>query len=240
MQKTNSLKRLCLISIILLCGFYNHLNATHIMGGSIQYTNLGQNGAGNFIFNVKVYVYRYCEPGSAVLDKKLWVGAYSSDPNNLNLDTLTFQKKIPLVSLKTIVPPNLSDTCANLLSVCVEEGIYEFNFVLPPTSVGYTLIADVCCRNPNIVNLVTPSQQGIAFFATIPPTSITNNSPLYAIPPVPFLCTSDTNIVSNTVYDLDGDSLSYTFAWPFAGLGPFGAVNGLPFQYPAPIPKVVY
>lgn len=210
------------------------------MGGSIQYTNLGQNGAGNFIFNVKVYVYRYCEPGSAVLDKKLWVGAYSSDPNNLNLDTLTFQKKIPLVSLKTIVPPNLSDTCANLLSVCVEEGIYEFNFVLPPTSVGYTLIADVCCRNPNIVNLVTPSQQGIAFFATIPPTSITNNSPLYAIPPVPFLCTSDTNIVSNTVYDLDGDSLSYTFAWPFAGLGPFGAVNGLPFQYPAPIPKVVY
>ncbi|MBK8845775.1 MAG: gliding motility-associated C-terminal domain-containing protein [Bacteroidetes bacterium] len=235
-----------LIGILLMLSLFQlfiakNVQASHIMGGSIQYTSLGFDSiVGKFKFDIRVFVYRYCEPGAAQFAPKLWLGIYSSNINQVNIDTLTWSKKINLISKKFIQPPNLSDSCATLLNVCVEEAIYAETVFLPSTNVGYNLIADVCCRNPNILNLTNPTNQGIAFFAKIPKTSIVNNSPQYAIPPVPFLCTSDTNIVSNTVYDIDGDSLDYSFAWPYNGLGPGGTTNGMPILYPDPIPKVVY
>lgn len=242
-MNSNLSKPLGILMLLVLFQLFNAKpsQASHIMGGSIQYTSLGYDSiTGKFIFDIRVYVYRYCEPGAAQFAPKLWLGVYSSNVNQVNIDTLTWSKKINIYSKQFIQPPNLSDSCATLLNVCVEEAVYADTVSLPATNVGYNLIADVCCRNPNILNLTNPTNQGIAFFAKIPKTTIVNNSPQYAIPPVPFLCTSDTNIVSNTVYDVDGDSLDYSFAWPYNGLGPGGTTNGMPNLYPDPIPKVVY
>lgn len=212
------------------------------MGGGLYYEYLGINPVnGKYKYLVSAKVYRYCEPGSANLNNKLLLGVYNEDPSNPNATSKTKygQFNINRISLTFIQPPNPGDSCTFLPNVCVQEGYYSGIINLDASIGGYHLIADECCRNGNIVNINNPTGAGFAFYAFVPPTNIVNNSPVFALPPIPFLCTNDTASMLNTAIDPDGDVLIYNFVRPLKGVS-VSAPNPTPSPYPWPIPKVNY
>lgn len=223
--------------------------ASHLMGGNLGYTygglqTSGQN-AGKYKYTVKLELYRFCgtaTPNPSDLPNNMTLGVYREDAANPNADKIKENDyTAPKISQQFINPPSANDSCTFTANACVEQGIYIVDIFVPASSSGYQLIMDRCCRNGNIVNLFDPSNEGGAWYAFIPPTVVINNSPTFAVPPVPFLCINDTNSVLNAAFDPDGDVLIYNFVTPFGGISsPSNSNPNFPNQYPWPIPPVTY
>lgn len=217
--------------------------ATHLMGGNLSYEYLGLNGTtGQYDYRVTLTIYRLCDPGSSNLPVSMDLGAYQDNSLNPSGDKdLLSVVSLPLISQQFITPPNANDSCTFLPSVCVEEGVYQGTISVPANSTGYYFIADRCCRNNNIANLDNPGGTGQAYFAQVPPPTTINNSPTFAVAPVPFICANDTVSVLNQAFDVNGDSLVYSFVTPYWGIADNANPNpGPPASYPWPIPAVTY
>lgn len=233
--------RYALALLTLLVSFQTQ--ATHLMGGNLSYEYLGLNStSGLYDYRITLTIYRLCDPGSSLLPATMELGAYQDNALNPGGDKdLLSSISLPLITQQFITPPNANDSCTFLPSVCVEEGIYTGIISVPANSTGYYFIADRCCRNNNIANLDNPGGTGQAYFAQAPAPSVINNSPTFAVAPVPFICANDTVSVLNQAFDANGDSLVYRFVTPYWGIS--DAVNsnpGSPASYPWPIPTVQY
>ena len=155
------MKKKLLLCVSLLISFLfisPSANATHIMGGSLNYTYLGLDSlTGNYRYEVTIYLYRLCDSGSSLLPLDMNIGVYEDDTLNPNGDKLLILSDLlPLISQQAITPPNGNDTCTFAPNVCVEEGVYQAILSIPPNTIGYYFISDRCCRNNNIVNLNNP------------------------------------------------------------------------------------
>lgn len=212
------------------------------MGGNLTYQYLGLNsGTGLYDYRVTLKIYRLCDPGSSQLPVSTSLGAYQDNPGNPALKQRVASATLNLISQQAIVPPNAGASCSFAPNVCVEEGIYQTTVSVPANTTGYYFIADRCCRNNNIANLSNPGATGQAYYAYAPAPTIANNSPTFAVPPVPFICANDTVSILNQAIDVDGDSLSYSFVTPFAGISSSGSPSPTaPATYTWPIPTVNY
>lgn len=213
------------------------------MGGNLSYQYLGLDSAtGNYRYKLRLELFRLCDPGSSLLPVDMNIGVYEDDTLNPTGDKLLIlNSTLDLIIQQAITPPNGNDTCTFAPSVCVEEGIYEGILSVPPNNTGYYFISDRCCRNNNIANLDVPGNTGQAYYAAAPPPTVVNNSPTFAVAPVPFVCTSDTASILNQAFDADGDLLVYSFVTPYAGVSDGGNPNPIPpAQYPWQIPNVTY
>jgi gliding motility-associated-like protein len=217
-------------------------SATHLMGGNMTYEYLGLNsGTGLYDYRVTLKIYRLCDPGSSQLPNSTSLGVYQDNPGNPALKQRIALATLNLISQQAIVPPNAGASCSFAPNVCVEEGVYQTTISVPANSTGYYFMADRCCRNNNIDNLNNPGATGQAYYAYAPNPTIDNNSPTFAVPPVPFICANDTVSILNQAIDVDGDSLSYAFVTPFAGISSSGNPNPqAPTNYTWPIPTVTY
>jgi len=234
---------LCIAAIIFFLSLSTVSHATHIMGGSINYTYLGLDSAtGNYRYQITIYLFRLCDSGSSLLPIDMNLGVYENDTTNPGGDKLlVLNTVIPLIIQQPVEPPNANDSCTFAPNVCVEEGIYQDIISVPPNNIGYYFISDRCCRNNNIVNLDNPGNAGEAYFAFAPAPSIVNSSPTFAVDPVPFICNTDTVSVLNQAFDPDGDSLVYNFVVPYNGISTGGNPNpNPPVVYPYPVPLVAY
>ena len=213
------------------------------MGGSLTYQYLGLNsGTGEYDYRVTITIYRYCVGTASNLPPQMNLGVYEDNPLNLTGDKLFVTSgSVPLISQQAIQPPSAGDSCNFTTTVCVEEGVYQLVISVPTNTTGHYFIADRCCRNGNIVNLDNPGAAGQAYYAYAPPNTIVNNSPTFAIAPVPFICANDTASILNQANDLDGDLLSYHLVTPFNGVSNTNNSNPNPGgPYPWPIPNVTY
>ena len=231
-----------LLTLLFPLLFCSISNATHLMGGNLTYEYMGFNSITlKHQFRVTLYLYRYCSgnPTPAPLPGTMELGAFEESTTNNKSREL--QVSLPLISSQFIDPPNSNDSCIFLPNVCVQEGVYQDDIELDPSTMGYYLIADRCCRNGNIANLDDPGAEGQAYYAFIPPTGIQNDAPVFATAPVPFICAADTASVLNAAFDPDGDSLVYSFVHPFRGISGQGNPNpGPPLVYNFPVPLVQY
>lgn len=230
--------------LIALCCFLainNPVRATHLMGGNLTYTYIGQTGS-LYNYEVTLKLYRYCASGSSNLPNDMNLGIYEEDTLNPNSPkSLVSSVVMPLISQQYITPPSSDTSCHFTTVVCVEEGVYQTTISVSSTIGGYHLISDRCCRNNNIANLDTPQDAGQAYYAFMPPTNLINNSPTFAAAPVPFLCQNDTVGILNSAFDADGDSLAYSFVVPYNGIAtPMNNQGNPPNNYPWPIPIVTY
>lgn len=232
------------LALILIFTFHSS-RASHIMGGNLRYTYVGLQGNGNYRYIVTLNLYRFCGtsvPTPSPLPANMKLGVYNQDPANPNADkVLQLNTTAPLISQQFIQPPNANDSCAFTPNACVEEGIYQITIDLPPSANGYHVIMDRCCRNGNIQNVFDPSNEGEAWYAFIPATSVVNSSPVFAVPPVPFICAGDSVSTLNSASDPDGDVLIYHFVTPFGGISDPGNSNpNFPPTYTWPIPTIGY
>jgi gliding motility-associated-like protein len=183
--------------------------ATHIVGGEITYTYLG-----NFNYQIRLLVYRDCN-GLASFDLPAKITIYDDSSQVLDvIDITTFtQINLPTtINNPCITPPT---------NICYQRAEYVTNQYLPPIQGGYYLVYQRCCRNGTIVNLANPGAQGATFLEHIPGIETNawqNNSPKYNSLPPTFLCANTFFNYDHSATDIDGDSLVYEFCKAYKGL----------------------
>lgn len=203
-----------------------HVQATHIVGGEIFYTYLGNDN-----YQITLKVFRDCgltNTNGTGFDANAQVAVYT---NNNNAFYTSFGMPFGDATVN-FVPVQLANPCFVLPpDVCVEQAIYTSTIFLPPNPWGYTITHQRCCRNPSIVNLNVPQVQGATFTTTIPGTNIlpegSNSCARFThLPPVA-LCQNAEFFFDHSATDPDGDSLAYELCTPMLG--------GIPDD-PAPSP----
>ncbi len=201
--------RKILLLLFLICQIKSF--ATHIVGGEITYTYLG-----NFNYEIRLLVYRDCFNGLAGFDLPAKITVYDDASQVLDvIDIGTFTQ----VNL----PNTINNPCITAPSnICYQRAEYVIpSQFLPPIQGGYYLVYQRCCRNGTIVNLNNPGDQGATFMEHIPGLETNawqNSSPRYSSLPPTFLCSSTFFNYDHSAIDIDGDSLVYEFCKAYKGL----------------------
>lgn len=183
--------------------------ATHIVGGEINYRYLGNN-----IYRISITVYRDCYNGVPPFDDPLSLGIFNAITN-----TLVREKQFSFIDLDT-VPPTINAPCfIPPTNICYERTVYSDTLFLPPSSGGYILAYQRCCRNMTILNIVTPDAVGATYEAWIAGSSVysQNSNPVFNLWPPPFVCAGYPFTFDHSASDLEGDSIVYELVTPFDG-----------------------
>ncbi len=199
-------------------------NATHIVGGELNYHYLGNN-----IYRLSLTVYRDCYNGVPPFDNPASLGVFNALTNQF-----IREKLFTLQDIDT-VPPTINSPCfIPPTDICYERTVYTDTIILPPSAQGYILAYQRCCRNQTIINLVDPSNTGATYEAWIPgtPTFSQNSNPVFTNWPPPFICVGIPFIFDHSALDIEGDSIIYELITPFDG---GTATTPMP-QPPAPPP----
>ena len=200
----------------------------HIIGGVLSYECLG---GGTYHFTMKMY--RDCyDPTGAFFDSPAPFTIFKGD---VELTTLMVSVK----SIEPVAPPPIP--CLILPdNVCVEEGIYEFEYTFTdwPSTESYHISYMRCCRNATVVNIENPSDVGATFTIEILPASqeVCNSSPFFNTFPPIVICADEPLHYDHSALDTDGDQLVYSFCSPLLGGAPPGGGNGDPCEQVAPNP----
>ena len=188
---------------------FSEAKATHIVGGELNYKNLGGNN-----YEIRLTVYRDCYVGVPPFDNPASVGIFNSNNQLLQTLPMTFR------GLDTL-PPAINDPCTiPPLDFCYEVTTYIDTVNLPPLAGGYQISYQRCCRNVNILNIINPSCTGATYYATIPGPEVVavNSNPVIKFWPPPFICVNKPWVFDDSAIDYDGDSLVYELFMPYDGL----------------------
>ncbi len=196
--------------------------ATHIVGGELNYTYLG-----NDDYEIRLAVYFDCQNGNPTAissDDVISIGIFDS-ANNF-LDSLMI-RGIGLDTLESTLSTNCITPPTN---VCVAVNIYTDTINLPPLAGGYQLSFQRCCRNGALIqNIQAPGSTGATYYATIPDAGIAtdNSNPVFTNWPPIYVCQNLQLRFDHIASDPDADSLVYELCTPFEG-----ATQGFPKPEP--------
>ncbi len=203
--------KLSIIALILY-GMPNLGMATHIVGGEMTYTCLG-----NDQYEIELTIFRDCWNGNpnAYFDDPAAIGIYNSSGLLLEGLLIPFEQMLDdtldpvLANPCLVVPPN----------VCVHTTRYSQVVTLPPIIGGYELIYQRCCRNVTIVNIVDPLASGATFGVTISETALLecNSSAKFLNWPPIYICADEPIDFDQSATDVDGDSIVYRLCTPLLG-----------------------
>lgn len=225
--------------------------ATHLIGGNLGYTYVGETAPGSQVYRYNVYMQFYMNCG----DDSNWetlqellqtnggvmpVGVYPQNPGAPNADkTLLTTANLTLVDSSFILP-NLPSGCTVGAGLCTELGLLQGTVDLPLNFGGYHLYFQMNARNLSITNLFNPNNTGIGYYAFIPPPLLPNSSPIWLGDPTPLLCINDTSTFVNSATDPDGDQLIFSFETPYNSVDNGGGIINPPNVLPNTVPVVNY
>lgn len=190
-----------LIAILFLIIPNKHAKASHAMGMDLTYECLGAN-----VYEFTLNFYRDCDgitpPTTAIIDIN---SASCGVSTTLTLNQIG-------------MPVDISPLCSSALSTCVgginpgaQQYTYTGTFTLPSNCNDWVFSYDICCRNNDITNLVSPSSQDLYIQSTLDNTGGScNSSPKFTTLPVPYICKNQSINYNFGTYDADGDSLVYS------------------------------
>jgi gliding motility-associated-like protein len=201
----------------------------HIIGGDLQYECLGGG-----LYRITMKIYRDCRPQDEIAapfdgDQDGTNGAYIAVYRGTSSFQLVGTFEVRLRSQRSVdrpdypclIPPD---------NLCVEEGIYQFDFTIPdwPSVESYHFVYQRCCRNNTISNIVDPGSVGATYAIEISPQSqaTCNNSPVFNSFPPTVVCVANDVDFDHSATDPEGDSLVYSFCFPIQGGGLRGLANG--------------
>ncbi|MAJ98463.1 MAG: hypothetical protein CMD07_04220 [Flavobacteriales bacterium] len=218
------------ISLFLLLIFPIKLFPTHLVGGEITYSCLGDN-----LYEIRVVIYRDCGPtntNDTGFDNNAIITIYDGDNSFINeLETGPPQTEI--------INDEFTNECLSIPSnLCIEKGTYTIITNLPTNNSGYQVVYQRCCRNEQVINIVNPNDFGSSLVAYIPSffEQPCNNSPSFESFPPMALCLGIEMEISQSAFDLDGDELVYSFTAPY-----HGASDDDPTEtYPPPYSQIIW
>lgn len=225
--------------------------ATHILGGNIGYTYLGETSPGSQIYRYRITMQFYLNCGTDSNYPTLGsllnlnggiapVGVYTEDPSAPNTPRQRITTASLTLSDSMLITPELPDGCALGTGLCTKLGVLTGLVELPLNFGGYHLYFQMNSRNHTILNLNDPDNTGIGFYAFIPPPLVHNSSPIWLGSSTPMLCISDTSTFINSATDPDGDQLIFSFVTPYNSVGAGGGIIQPPLALPTTIPPVNY
>ncbi len=209
-----SLLRIYILTIS-LCVFPKITQATHIVGGELNYRCLGGDN-----YEISLVVFRDCFNGSprAYFDDPASVGIF--DVNNaLITEVNNGQLRIDLMEDDTLAPVLFDECLVVPPDVCVHTTNYRDTVRLPLRPGGYQLAYQRCCRNVTILNIVDPLSTGATFYNYISEEALSecNSSAVFKEWPPFYICVNEPIIFDHSAIDPDGDSLVYSLCTPFTG-----------------------
>jgi len=213
-------------------------SATHLMGGDFTYKYLYTSG-GNYFYKIRIDMFRDCQNSTTEFDYSISVGVYLNNLSRSQLRVETLFKGTETL----ITPPSGGSKCSWVPPICIKHTYYEGVISLPPSTVGFHLVHVRCCRN-NLVNFI--ANTGQTYYAFIPPNIDANNNPIYnsspyfGSVPTPYICAQDTVSISYSATDIDGDSLVYELAHPWAGGSDQDPIPVNPMNLSLPVVKGTY
>lgn len=185
--------------------------ATHILGGVIYYSYLG-----NDDYQVTLQLYRDCGPDNTqntALDLTATIGVFNSSG-------VWVKNAVFSLPGEVTVPVVVDNPCLTVPpSICTKTGTYTGVINLPSGTGGYTLSYQRCCRSPAVINILAPNTQGMTCTVRVPDPNVTgpNSSPVFMHDPPMVLCLNQAIELDQLATDADGDSLAYALASPFTG-----------------------
>ncbi|MCS6991606.1 MAG: PKD domain-containing protein [Chitinophagales bacterium] len=201
--------------------------ATHIVGGEMIYKCLGNNQ-----YEITLKVYRDCYNGLAAYDNPAYIFIFNASGTIVQTLSVAFPGSDTLENNPgnpcLIVPPG----------ICVEEAIYKTTVTLQPSTGGYWLVYQRCCRNGALItNLINPGSTGATYLETVPDPNVAtcNNSPYFNKFPPTVICANNDFVFDHSATDPDGDSLVYSLCAPFEGASTANP-QPTPFNPPTPPP----
>ena len=219
-QKMITLRlRRFLLGLTLLLLAMPNLSATHIIGGEMNYTCLGNNQ-----YEISLTVYRDCFLGEALMDDTAYVAIY--DPIGILITT------IPMLLGNVDTVFQIEDCLLAPENICVETTVYKDIVELAPISGGYHISYQRCCRNATILNIRDPLNTGATYDIILTEAAMAacNASPKIKAWPPTFICVNRPLNFNHSASDREGDSLVYKLCTPFEG--------GISLINPRPRPAV--
>ncbi len=202
--------------ILLFIGSFT-AQASHIVGGELYYTCLG-----NDQFEITLTIYRDCATGQAPFDDPAYLGIFEG----LN-DTYLRTENLQLGAISPPTPLSILDPCLEVEDdVCIHSTVYRDTINLPFRPGGYKLAYQRCCRNGAIVNITQPTETGATYTAEINEESLNscNSAAVFYNPtgdvngwPPIFICQGIDIEFDHSAIDPDGDSLVYKLCTPYLG-----------------------
>ncbi len=237
-SKNNTVKeRLSIIALfIMLILCCPELSATHIIGGNMTYEFVRATNDGN-LYRFRLRIYRDCSSQNSNNTQFDGLGGndtqgaivtiYEGDSNSSTLFS-SGSVGLPTVTEIEIEEDGCMEIPDRLRQPClVEEGIYQFDRILPVSSESYFVSYQRCCRNPDTVNINDARNSGGTYTVEITPEAQVreNSSPVFnSFPPIIVCAGFDINF-DHAASDVNGDSLAYEFCAPFLGGGPLTGPN---------------
>ena len=192
--------------------------ATHALGGEMNYRFLDTNGPTGtpFRYEITVTLYINALPGAA---------PYPGQGNNplpiINLYNRT-GAALPSVTLPRIGPTPVAIQPPIPVGCAVTGPSQPFYLIKYQQTVnlqasfdGYYAVYSLGNRNAGIANIANSSNFPMTLYVSMPPPLISNRSPVFSDTAVAIVCQNDTTITLNNATDPDGDRLVYAFGTPY-------------------------
>ncbi len=203
------------LAILLLTALFTGTSAfaSHEMGVDITYQCLNA-------CTTRIYLkaYRDCTGSNAIGNNLTWSAPGCTPPNAINAWSPQFNAEV------TPICPGSATACT--VPGAPINGVEELSWfrdydICTGTPCVFTLQWMDCCRNPVITSLNNPGGQGIATSGTTINTSLgtCNNSPYYTSPPLFYACQGYDYDVHQGAFDVEGDSLVFSFGTCYQNLG---------------------
>ena len=182
--------------------------AAHLVGGEITYQCTGNN-----TYLIKLKIYRDCNSTGAPFDPNAYIAIFNGATG------VEYTHVEPAFGNIIQLPATVNNPCLQTPpNICTELAIYTASVYLPPSSSGYVLTYQRCCRNQTISNIPNPGAWGSTYTVRIPPNDNScNSSPEFLSNPPIVLCTNDSLNINSAATEADGDSLFYEFCNPLHG-----------------------
>ena len=212
---------LCCLALIFLP--LAQLQATHIVGGEMTYTCLGNNR-----YEIALTIFRDCENGNpnAYFDDPASVGIFNARTGAfLATEQLFFSGQDDTLNLAEVNP------CYTLNNdVCIHTTTYRRQIALGFTPDGYHLVYQRCCRNNVITNILLPGSTGATYDVVISGDALAscNSSPQFRDWPPFFICQGSSIDYDNSATDINGDSIVYSLYAPYQGASTFNPAPNPP------------
>jgi gliding motility-associated-like protein len=216
MSIISKINKAIFLSLLCVLCFSTDISATHIVGGELRYSCLGNDN-----YEVTLVVRRDCENGAedAQFDDPAIVGIFDAF-GSLQLDLGTLGRiELPFMGEDTITNDFLFDCSVFGNPVCVHEATYRGVVNLPFNKIGYCLAYQRCCRNSIINNIEDPLETGATFFSciTVDAARECNSQPEFIQWPDVYVCTNMDIDFDHSAIDAENDSLVYRLCTPSAG-----------------------
>jgi gliding motility-associated-like protein len=224
-----SRNNLLIIFLSFLC--CTTINASHIVGGELNYRCLGSNQ-----YEIILTIYRDCFFGnpSVWFDNPASIGFFNSNNQRVASVGNNGQILVRLMNNDTLSPVLENECLVIPPSVCVHTTTYRDTVELPFLEGGYQLVYQRCCRNETIQNIVDPSNTGASFYAFISELALMecNTGAIFKEWPPVYICANEPIVFDHSAEDAEGDSLVYRLCTPISGATPSNPRPQPPFNPP--------